>query len=282
MLKQQWRLIDSGNGDAYNNMALDGALLQAGIEGHAPPTLRFYGWEPPAVSIGYAQDVATGVNLAACNKRGLALVRRPTGGRGVLHDNELTYAIIVPQDCYPKLGVLATYRIIANGLLEGLSNLGIEASLATPTTPRANERDRGQDRSRACFMAPSRYEITVGGRKLIGSAQRRLKSHILQHGSILLGVDYTAIADLFPASNGSGTKVELVEQARGKITSLEELLGQGLSLERLKREFIAGFMQALAIEFINGEPTVYEQQLAARLCKQKYSARGWNYPKSTA
>lgn len=273
MQKQQWRLIDSGCGDAYSNMALDEALLLAGIENQAPPTLRFYGWKSAAVSIGYAQDAAKAVNLSACNERGLALVRRPTGGRGVLHHRELTYAIIAPQDYYPEQGVLATYRSIARGLLEGLSNLGIDASLAMP---RANKRSQ-EDKSRACFMAPSWYEITVGGRKLIGSAQKRLRGHILQHGSILLGVDYKAMAELFPASYGNAPRVKYIEQIKNRITSLEELLCREPDLEQLKQKFTEGFSRAQAVEFISSDPADYEQRLAAQLYKQKYSTKVWNF-----
>ncbi len=267
-MSQQWRFIDSGYGNAYSNMALDEALLQAGIEGHGPPTLRFYGWKPAAVSIGYAQEVAAAVNLTACRERGLTLVRRLTGGRGVLHQAELTYALIAPQEFFPEAGVLATYRIIAEGLVQGLRNLGIAGCLATPRT-------RGQHRTAACFMASSWYEITVAGKKLIGSAQRRLKGYILQHGSILQATHHEAILDLFPAPDGS-SKTQLREQIRAKITSLGELLGRELQLEYLKQQFKAGFAQALAVEFVEDEPADYEQRLARRLYKQKYNTPGWN------
>ncbi len=274
-MPRQWRFIDSGYGDAYSNMAMDEALLLSAIEGHGRPTLRFYGWHPAAVSIGYAQDVNGAVNLAACKKRGLPLIRRPTGGRGVLHQKELTYALVAPQDFFPDGGVLPTYRIIAEGLVQGLRRLGVAGCLTTPRT-RTSPGTRGQNGAAACFLASSWYEITVEGRKLIGSAQRRLKGYILQHGSILRAADYEAILELFPAPN-AGSSIKLKERIRNKITSLGELLDRELPLEYLKQQLREGFAQALAVEFVADEPTAYERQLARRLYEQKYSTPLWNF-----
>jgi lipoate-protein ligase A len=269
-MDRRWRLIDSGYGDAYSNMALDEALLLAGSKTGSPPVLRFYGFRPAAVSIGYAQDLTDGVKVSVCRQRGVPIVRRPTGGRAVFHDKELTYSLIAPKDYFPRPGILGSYRAIAGGLIQGLRNLGIKADLANPRTKQV----RGRNRSAACFLASSWYEIVVGGKKLIGSAQRRVGSHLLQQGSILLAVDYETIADLFP--DGGRPRSELVHQARARITSLEELLGRPVNIEEIKQGIKQGMMQALNIEFVEGNPTDHEQSLAHRLYKQKYGTNGWN------
>jgi lipoate-protein ligase A len=186
----------------------------------------------------------------------------------VLHEQELTYSVIAPKDSFPEPGLLPSYRVIAKALIQGLIDLGIKGDLATP-------RSRGQNSSGACFLASSWYEVTVEGRKLIGSAQRRVKTHILQQGSILLAVDHEAMVDLFPSAGIS--KPELIERSRAKITSLGELIDRPLRAEQLKQSIKRGFRQVLGIEFVRGEPTVYEQNLAQRLNEQKYSTHTWNF-----
>lgn len=161
------------------NMAVDDALLRDEPDGW---TLRFYTWETPTISIGYAQPLQRAVDERLARRRHIPLVRRPTGGRAVLHADELTYAIAAPADRGALAGgVSASYRRIAAGLQAGLRRLGaavqVERTGATP--PSAH---RG-----ACFSARTRYELSVDGRKLVGSAQRRLGGRLLQHGSLLLG-----------------------------------------------------------------------------------------------
>jgi lipoate-protein ligase A len=269
---RKWRLIDSGYCDAYSNMALDEALLLAGIEEHSPPCLRLYGWKPAAVSIGYAQDITRGVNFPACQRRGLMLVRRPTGGRGVFHQQELTYSVTAPESFFPNTGLIATYREISRALIAGLYNLGIRSD---PAIPKNGQSIEARNKSSACFMSSSWYEITVKGKKLIGSAQRRLKSHILQQGSILLAVDHMTITDLF--ANGDTQVAERVQQARQRITSLAELLEPPVKIEQLKQAVLQGFRQGLDIEFIKSDLSAYERTLAHRLYTHKYSTSIWNF-----
>lgn len=132
-MKAKWRFIDSNNRSPYYNMALDEALLEWHSKGEIPPTIRFYGWNPPTLSIGYFQKAEKEINFDKVKELGLGFVRRPTGYRGVLHDEELTYSVIVSEE-YPNMPKTVTeaYRVISEGLLEGFRSLGLEAYFAIP------------------------------------------------------------------------------------------------------------------------------------------------------
>ena len=197
MAKETWRFIDSGNGSPSFNMALDEALLEWHSNGEIPPVIRFYGWNPATLSIGYFQKVDKEIDLESVRKQGLGFVRRPTGGRGVLHEHELTYSVIVSES-HPRMPKTVTeaYRVISEGILKGFHQLGLNAYFAVPKT--AEERDTLKNpHSAVCFDAPSWYELVVEGRKVAGSAQTRQKGVILQHGSILLDLDEKKLFSLF-------------------------------------------------------------------------------------
>ncbi|HZG75566.1 MAG TPA: lipoate--protein ligase family protein, partial [Paenibacillus sp.] len=179
-----WRLVRSGARAPDYNMAADEAMMLAVGAGAAPPTLRFFGWSPATLSIGYFQKAEDEVLLEEVRRRGLGFVRRPTGGRAVLHDAEVTYSIVVPEG-YPGLptSVTESYRVLSEGLVHGFRALGLEAELVS---------DKGkyaEAGSAACFDSPSWYELVVDGRKVAGSAQLRKHGAVLQHGSILLDLD---------------------------------------------------------------------------------------------
>lgn len=191
-MSQTWRLIVDTASSGALNMARDEALHQLFRRPGARPILRFYGWQPACLSIGYAQPAAE-VNWAACQTYGIDVVRRPSGGRAVLHDHELTYAVIAAADDAVVGGSLAlSYQTIANGLVSGLLRHGIIAELA-PGRPQG---DRAARRSGACFTATTRSEIVWQGRKLVGSAQLRRQGVLLQHGSILLAPGRVALGHL--------------------------------------------------------------------------------------
>ena len=184
-----WRLLRHGAATGAENMAVDEAVAQSIAAHLVPPTLRFYAWAPPCVSLGRNQAVA-GVDLPACAARGFDVVRRPTGGRAILHTDEMTYSIIAsPDDPLMHGYVLDSYLRISHGLVAGLRRLGIDAEEA-PGTNRA-----GPDVSAACFEVPSAYEIVAGGRKILGSAQARRSTSVLQHGSLPLVGDLTRVVD---------------------------------------------------------------------------------------
>jgi lipoate-protein ligase A len=219
-------------------MAVDEELLARAQAGEQIPVLRFYTWDPAAVSIGRFQKIDEAVNAGACKRRGIDIVRRITGGRAVLHHRELTYSIIARTDdpLFPA-NVLGTYKIIAAGLLQGLKNLGIPAEMVSRSNRHA-ALVKKDARDPACFSSPSWYEILAHNRKIIGSAQRRLSSAFLQHGSILMDYDAALEAEVIPGG-GSGDV----------ITSIRQEIGGEVSLEEVKQAFVKGFSEALAIDF---------------------------------
>ena len=233
-----WRYLDSGPKSGAENMALDEDILLQAADGAAIPTLRLYTWDPPAVSLGRFQKIETSVNAEACKRRGIEIVRRGTGGRAVLHNHELTYCFVSRADnrLFPG-DVPGTYKVIASGLLAGLRNLGIHAEMVSRSARHAALVKKG-DKDPSCFSSPSWYEILVNGKKIIGSAQRRLSSAFLQHGSILIKYDPALESEVIP---GAG--------ARNSITCIEAELGMAVDIEDVKKAFKQGFSQALSVTF---------------------------------
>ncbi len=232
-----WRYLDSGPARGAENMALDEQLLAEAARGGVAPVLRFYGWSPPAVSLGRFQAAAAAVDAAACARYGFDIVRRVTGGRAVLHDRELTYSIVSPiaAGLFPN-DVLGTYKVIAGALLSGLRSLGVQAEMVS----RPERMREGQKKcaDAACFAAPSWYEIVARGRKIVGSAQRRVSGAFLQHGSILIDYDPELEAAVIP---GGG--------AREAVTCLRRELGRDVAVHEIKQALLGGFRAALGVSF---------------------------------
>ena len=233
-----WRFIDSGPAPAARNMATDEGLLREANSPGALPVLRFYTWSPPAVSLGRFQDGERAVNADACRLRGIDIVRRITGGRAVLHRDELTYSVIarIDDDLFPN-DVLGTYKVIAAGLLAGLRGLGIDAEMVSRSGRHAGM-VKSSPQEPACFSSPSWYEILVKGRKIIGSAQRRVGGAFLQHGSILIGYDPALEAEVIP---GGGVT--------DAVTCIRTELGGEIAMEEVKKAFRDGFARALDMKF---------------------------------
>jgi len=231
-----WRYLDTGPASGAVNMAMDEKLLAEAAKGGAVPVLRFYTWDPSAVSLGRFQEVASSVNPAACRKYGIDIVRRITGGRAVLYRHELTYSVISPidNDLFPN-DVLGTYRVLAAGLLAGLVRLGVPAEMVSPSGTRAAMVQR-DPKGPACFSTPSWYEILVHGRKIVGSAQRRVAGAFLQHGSILLEYDPGLEAEVIP---GGGLQAA--------VTCIRQELGREVGLAEVKLAFRSGFSEALGV-----------------------------------
>ena len=233
-----WRYLDSGPAPGAKNMAMDEKLLAEAARGGALPVLRFYTWDPPAVSLGRFQDEASSVDLAACRKHGIDIVRRITGGRSVLHDQELTYSIIARADDpqFPN-DILGTYKVIAQGLLAGLRGLGVDAELVQRSGRHA-EKVRPYARDPACFSSPSWFELVARGRKIAGSAQRRVSGAFLQQGSVLIDYDPDLEAAVIPGGGQAGV-----------ITCIREELGRAVSVDEVKRALLGGFAEAFGIAF---------------------------------
>jgi lipoate-protein ligase A len=268
-----WRLLDTGCADGATNMAVDEAILQAVAERAAPPTLRFYAWEPPCLSIGYNQSMRGEVDLEACRARGVSWVRRPTGGRAILHIDELTYSVVAPES-EPRVagGVVESYRRLSQGLLAGLRRLRAEAVQAEASY------DKNLEQGAACFDTPSNYEITVASRKLVGSAQVRRIGMVLQHGALPLCGDLTRIFDCL-LIEAEEQRWALRETLRARAATLEEVLGHTVSYGEVADALAVGFAEALALRFEPGELTPLERELAARLRRERYAADEWNFRK---
>lgn len=256
-------------------MAVDEAILQLHAEGKVPPTVRFYTWSPATLSIGYFQKALKEINLEEVHKHGLGFVRRPTGGRAVLHDKELTYSVIVSEQ-HPKMpsSVTEAYKIISMGLLHGFQNLGLRAEMVSLASEEEKEKYSSPGSS-ACFDSPSWYELVVEGKKVAGSAQTRQKGVILQHGSILLDMDVELLFSLLNFSSDR-LKQRMMESFRQKAVTINEVSSRPISLQEAMDAFGRGFASGLDVELVPGELTEEEQALAKELAQTRYGTEEWN------
>ncbi len=262
-----WRLVIDGEADGASNMAVDQAILEAVVEGVSPPTLRFYAWSPPCLSLGRSQCLAD-VDLTACSAAGIDVVRRPTGGRSILHTDELTYSVALLQsDPRSGGGVMEGYRRLSEGLLAGLHHLGV------PAVQAVGMRGSDEGQTAICFETPADYEITVAGRKLVGSAQWRARGGVLQHGTLPLCGDLARIVD-YLALSASERKVQRRCILR-RATTLEEAIGRILPFDTVAEALAAGLSQALNLTLVPGEVSIHERRLASDLRQQVYDAPDW-------
>lgn len=228
---------------AYN-MALDETLLH-GVQDGSPPVLRLYGWDPPAISLGYAQNVETELDVLACRAAGVDIVRRPTGGRAVLHWQELTYSAIFSADS-DLFGsrIEETYGVIGACLVAGLRRFGIDVDLE-----KAQVRPPRPRKGRAalpCFSSMARSEVKWAGRKLVGSAQRRFPGAVLQHGSIVIGPAHEKLVDWLCI--GEKQRVQWRDRLRADSACLEECTGEPVDRAALADSITAGFSDVLKCE----------------------------------
>ena len=279
---KRWRVIFTGANDAFFNMALDEALLLSCQKGDSPPVLRLYLWKPPAVSIGYFQSAEKTVDLKKCKDKGVDVVRRITGGRAVLHEDEITYSVCVSADDFPQLGAntFQTYQKLSMALLESLRLLGINGEWVKPS------RDKKFSSfhmvlSKPCFMSNSKYEITVVGKKLIGSAQRRFsyrsdqkgKDSFIQHGSILTGKGKYSLAELLPEKDS----VERVKQnLEEKSTNIEKILKRRVKPDEIISALKIGFERVFDVGIENSVVSKKELKIAQTLKEKKYLSERWN------
>lgn len=272
--QRQWRVLDTGHRSAAENMAIDEAIMQAHSLGAVPPTLRFYGWQPAAVSIGYFQSMTGEIDLDAVRAGGFGYVRRPTGGRMIFHHLELTYSVTIAEASLPG-GVEETYRELSRGLLEGLRILGgaPELSGGEQDPRRANP---GGFHT-ACFDTPSAYELTIDGRKVAGSAQTRRDGVILQHGSILLDLDLPVLFRLMRVEPEA--RERLMQRFATKAVCLREGLGRAVSYGEAQEAFATGFAAGLGLRLTESPLTPLEVARAAELVATKYGSDSWNLKK---
>jgi lipoate-protein ligase A len=251
-MSHQLRLLETGFRGCYYNMGLDEALLESVADG-APPALRLYGWNPPAVSIGYFQGLAEEIDVDACARRGFDIVRRISGGGAVLHKSELTYSIILPLN-HPlaKSGLDESYRLLCAGLVEGLRRLGVEAVFSGIN------------------------DILAGGKKVSGSAQTRRLGCLLQHGTVLLDSDVDEMFEVLKVPREK-MKGKLVEEVKERVTCLSALLGREVPFGEAAAALAAGFASALDVTYSGCSVFPREEERAAALAGEKFSSKAWIY-----
>jgi lipoate-protein ligase A len=230
--ERPWRLIVDPALPGARNMAVDQAIQASREAGECPPTVRFYRWARPTVSLGRFQDVAD-VDLDACEEFGIDVVRRATGGGAVLHDSELTYSIVASvSDGVPR-GVRASYSMFSEALLATYRLLGVDAEIVART--------RGDDRTAACYLLHTPADLVVAGRKLSGSAQVWSRDTVLQHGSIVIAADRRAEARVMRLSPAQAERLE------AESTALADVLVTSPSVTEVTEAAIRGFAEGLDI-----------------------------------
>jgi len=252
-------------------MAVDETLLEMMGHSDAQPVLRLYAWNPPCLSIGYAQSIAD-VNRNHLTNLGWELVRRPTGGRAILHTDELTYAVIGPHT-EPRLtgGVLESYRRLSGALTLALKNIGLPAQ-ALPHVKKDSAAFSNQEP--ICFEQPSNYEITVFGKKLIGNAQARKKTGVLQHGTLPLYGDLTRITQVLNFDSEE-QRATAAQRLLTRATTVERVLHKPITWHMAADAFIAAFADILDLKLIPTKLTSEELARVEILVKEKYALSQW-------
>ncbi|MCE5191474.1 MAG: lipoate--protein ligase family protein [Actinomycetia bacterium] len=247
---QTWRFIQDGPVDGAWNMAVDRAVVAARSADQVPPTLRVYRWRVPTVTLGRFQS-EDDVDLAYCRRRGFDVVRRPTGGRGVLHDDEVTYSVAASLDDGMPRGVSASYRVLCGALAAAYQLLGVPADL----TGRA----RGEEGAGACYLHATHADLCLGAAKLSGSAQLWDHGAVLQHGSFVRTRDADAEARVFRLGEGGGRRL------RAQTATLEAAPGGAPEAEAIVSAIVRAFEESLGMTLVPGRLTPAETDTAASL-----------------
>lgn len=260
-MKEIWRCIDSGNCDAAYNMALDEALAVSVRSGSSPPVLRFYGWKTPSVTLGRFQRISD-IDLVFCREQGIPVVRRPTGGRAILHDDELTYSFSArTEGNYFSGGLLRSYRNISEACCQALQRIGLQADAK-------KQRERGTvlAGSPLCFQSCSYGEMQVNSRKIVGAAQKRWADGLLQQGSI-------------PYAHNEDLMLKICKITRDDLhrcmAGIRETMPE-LDAAALKNALIAAFEDRFAVRLVSSSPSPAELDQAQKLLEQKYLHDAWN------
>jgi len=248
-----WRLLDTGALPASLNMAIDRALLEMYARGESPATLRFYQWSPPAVSLGYFQRRHS-IDLISCRKAGIDLVRRPTGGRAVLHLNDLTYSVVAGTEEGIPRSIQAAYELLCEGLLAGFRQLGFEAEFG-----RVKKRSSQAD---ICFMRTAIGDIVYRGKKFLGNAQTWSGTSMLQHGSVILAPQGDAWATILRPDIPLDALRAVINAST---TSLEEILHHSLGLGEVKAALAEGMARTFGADFFRAELSSEELRLAGEI-----------------
>jgi lipoate-protein ligase A len=270
--QREWRFVDTGTSDGFLNMAVDEAILDAHLQGVCPPTLRVYRWSPPALSLGYFQDLEAEIEIKRCSELGMDIVRRLTGGRAVLHHDELTYSVVASEEYGLPKSLAESYRFLNEGLRAAYGILGLDICCAE------SERRPSLSAcfSTACFSSAGLADLTYQGRKLCGSAQFRKGSALLQHGSLPISLDARSFFSVLKFASSAMRERALADFAE-KAASLSDILGRRIGWQELKEALFRGFQTSLGIELHEEPLTPGELDLSQRLAREKYRGLDWNH-----
>lgn len=272
----KWRILVSGKLAPAENMAIDEAIFTGVQQGCSLPTIRFYDWQPSSVSCGYNQNIFQEVDFTALEKYGFGFVRRPTGGRLVLHDEEVTYSVIGPAAERLAGNVTQSYSEISKALAEGLTLMGIDVDLEKGDLSSKHQRQAANP----CFTSSSRYELKYKRKKIVGSAQVRKADCILQHGSILLNFGQNKLADILPDLTADQKK-RMADFLGRKTVGINQILETKISYSEAVDFLIEGFKKKWDrdnfVTYSNME--IEEVKLIEKLRKGKYLTEDWNLRK---
>lgn len=264
-----WRLLHTPPASGAWNMAVDESILEHIQRGESLPALRLYAWDPPCLSLGHAQPFAD-VDMERVKSHGWEVVRRLTGGRAILHTDELTYSVTgSTSELILSGSILESYNRIARALLFAVRELGLPVEMKEHITEPAT-----LNLNPVCFEVPSTYEITVDGKKLIGSAQARRKEGVLQHGSLPLTGDLTRICQALVFKDESARE-NAAQRLLARATTVESVTGVKTDWEKAAQTFVKGFESQLGIHFQRGELSRSESERAEELVKEKYANPIW-------
>lgn len=266
---QSWRLLITRPARGAWNMAVDESILHHIGRGASPPTLRLYAWTPTCLSLGYAQPFAD-VDAQRLKAHGWEVVRRATGGRAILHTDELTYSVIAPND-EPRVAgtVLESYNRLAQALLLAVKLLNVPVEIKEGV-----ERDNISLYNPVCFEVPSTYEITADGKKLIGSAQARKKEGVLQHGSLPLSGDLTRICQAL-VFESEAARDNVSKRLLERATTVENALGREVGWEEASQAYVRAFEAQLGIKLEERKLSESESKMADQLINEKYDHPSW-------
>ena len=251
-MANEWRLILTGHKSAYYNMALDEAIMRLSHE-QKTPAVRFYGWKPAAISIGYFQGMNDEVDIAKCKSFGVDVVRRITGGGAVFHDTELTYSFVATEESgIIQKNILESYKQICGGVISGLGELNLQASFVPLN------------------------DIVVAGKKISGNAQTRRDKAILQHGTVLLEVDVEKMFSMLKVPSEK-LKGKLIDGIKQRVTSVGQQLGGKVSFEQALPAMKKGFEKAFDVALREGSPTKQELGLAEQIIRERFANDKWNF-----
>ncbi len=263
----RYRLLPSINESGPMQMAIDEAVVISCSEGKSPPTLRFHTFAPPAITIGYHQEIET-FDVDEIREKGFDFVRRLTGGTAVLHKNDLVYSLVLPEFSLPSK-ITDAYNYLSDGLVNGLKELGLSAKKRNSTSKK---------RKASCYLNSNPYDIVVNEKKISGNAQARISGVVLQHGTIIIENNFPNLFDCLACSDRQ--RRNFLETANRTVTSVEKELGRKPSIAEVEEAMISGFRTLFSqkgISFRENSLTDYERTLAGKLAQEKHSTNMWNY-----